>query len=83
MAGSLIGGVSLVPEVKMAVFRVPNMSCGGCARSVTAALHGVDPRLEVRVDLERREVAVVGAADDEALARALRDAGYEGERLAR
>jgi copper chaperone len=66
----------------MMVFGIPNMRCGGCARSVTAALRGVDPAAEVRVDMERREVTVEGGADPDALACALREAGFEGERLA-
>lgn len=65
----------------MVVFRIPNMRCGGCARSVTKAVRGVDPAAEVRVDMERREVAVEGAADADVLARALRGAGFEGERI--
>ncbi|SDE27965.1 heavy-metal-associated domain-containing protein [Belnapia rosea] len=65
----------------MVVFRVANMRCGGCARSVTSALRGVDPAAEVRVDLGRREVTVEGAADTDALAWALRGAGFEGERV--
>ncbi|WP_043359674.1 heavy-metal-associated domain-containing protein [Belnapia sp. F-4-1] len=65
----------------MMVFKIPNMRCGGCAKSVTAALRGVDPALQVRVDLEQRRVTVEGAADGEALVRALRQAGFEGERL--
>ncbi len=32
-------------------FKVANMSCGGCARAVTAALRGVDPDAEISVDL--------------------------------
>ena len=39
-------------------FKVANMSCGGCARAVTAALRGVDPAAGIAVDLDRREVAV-------------------------
>ena len=65
----------------MVRFHVPSMRCGGCARAVTAALRGVDADAAVRVDLERREVAVEGAADAAALARALRAAGFEGRRL--
>ncbi|MCO6416200.1 heavy-metal-associated domain-containing protein [Siccirubricoccus sp. KC 17139] len=65
----------------MVVFSVPNMRCGGCARAVTAALRGVEPGAEVRVDLERREVSVAGGVDAEGLARALREAGFPGERL--
>ena len=66
----------------MVRFRIPNMSCGGCARTVTAALRAAGPNAEVRVDLRQREVAVEGAADVDALARALRQAGFEGQRLA-
>jgi copper chaperone len=66
----------------MVVFRVPNMRCGGCARSVTAALRGVAPAAEVRVDMERREITIEGEPDADALARALCQAGFEGERLA-
>lgn len=66
----------------MVVFRVANMRCGGCARSVTSALRGVDPAAEVRVDLGRREVTVEAAADAAVLSRALREAGFEGERPA-
>ena len=65
----------------MVVFKVANMRCGGCVRSVTSALRGVNPAVEVRVDLGRREVTVEGAADVDVLARALRGAGFEGERI--
>lgn len=64
----------------MVVFRVSNMRCGGCVKSVTKAVRGVDPALDVRVDLERREITVEGAADADVLARALHGAGFEGER---
>ncbi|WP_193560450.1 heavy-metal-associated domain-containing protein [Dankookia rubra] len=65
----------------MVVFKIANMRCGGCARSVTSALRGVDPAAEVRVDLERREVTVEGAADADVLARALRGGGFVAERI--
>ncbi|GAA0592433.1 heavy-metal-associated domain-containing protein [Craurococcus roseus] len=62
-------------------FKVANMSCGGCARAVTAALRGVDPAARIAVDLERREVAVEGTAGAEGFAGALREAGFEGQAL--
>ncbi len=65
----------------MVRFHVPGMHCGGCVRAVTAALQGVDAHAEVHTDLERREVAVKGTADAAALATALREAGFEGQRL--
>jgi hypothetical protein len=42
----------------------------------------VGPAVEVQVDLQRREVSVIGGMDADALARALCKAGFEGERLA-
>jgi copper chaperone len=62
-------------------FKVANMSCGGCARAVTAALHGVDPQAEISVDPGRREVAVASTARAEKLADGLREAGFEGQAL--
>ena len=69
-------------EVGMIVFKVSNMRCGGCARSVTAALRGADPKVEIRVDLQRREVSVPDEADAERMSRALHEAGFPSERLA-
>ena len=64
-------------------FRIPNMTCGGCAKGVAATVREVDLGAEVQVDLDRREVAIQGAtADADALDRALRDAGWQSERLA-
>jgi copper chaperone len=65
----------------MVRFKVANMRCGGCARTVTAALRGVDPEAEISVDLGRREVAVASTAAAENLAGALREAGFEGQAL--
>lgn len=65
-------------------FRIPNMTCGGCAKGVAATVREVDPHAAVQVSLDRREVAIEGAtADADALNRALRDAGWNSERLAR
>ncbi|WP_431269223.1 heavy-metal-associated domain-containing protein [Dankookia sp. P2] len=62
----------------MVVFKVANLRCGGCVRSVTSALRGVDPAVEVRVDLGRREVTVEGAADVDVLARSAARGGLRG-----
>ncbi len=67
----------------MVRFRISNMTCGGCAKGVTAPLREVDPGAELRFDLERREVAVERArADVVRLEKALVDAGWKSERLA-
>ena len=33
-------------------FYIPNMTCGGCARSVTKALLSVDPQARIETDPE-------------------------------
>ncbi len=67
----------------MVRFRITNMTCGGCAKGVTATLKEIDPAAELRFDLERREVSVEKtAADPAALETALTSAGWKSERLA-
>ncbi|WP_198972398.1 heavy-metal-associated domain-containing protein [Xylophilus sp. ASV27] len=57
-------------------FHIPNMSCGGCARSVTQALLGVDPQARIETDPPAREVRVDSALDESAFLAALQQAGY-------
>ena len=42
-------------------FRIQNMTCGGCARSVTKAIQLVDPAATVTADLPNRIVPVTSA----------------------
>ena len=61
------------------VYRVPRMHCNGCAATVERAARGVPGVRSVHVDLTRKEVRVVfedGSFDEEALKRALEQAGY-------
>lgn len=64
----------------MTTIRIANMTCGGCAKGVTATIRDAAPGAEPRVDLERREVTVAG--DAAALLAALRDDGWEAEAVA-
>ncbi|MBW8777795.1 MAG: heavy-metal-associated domain-containing protein [Burkholderiales bacterium] len=57
-------------------FQVEGMRCGGCAAGVKRAVQGVDPAATVSVDLASRRVQVESEADKEALAAAIRSAGY-------
>lgn len=56
-------------------FHIPNMTCGGCAKTVTRILHGVDPQARVETD-------PLGArpgrehSDKHAFLKALSEAGY-------
>lgn len=66
----------------MVRFRITNMTCGGCAKGVTATLKEIDPGAELRFDLERREVSVEKTAATPAiLETALTSAGWKSERL--
>jgi copper chaperone len=39
-------------------FKVQNMACGGCARSVIRAVQSVEPNADVEVDLGSKTVTV-------------------------
>ena len=55
---------------------IETMTCGGCARGVTRAIHAVDPVAEVQADPPSRKVEVKTSAPREALAAALTAAGF-------
>ena len=49
----------------MYLFTVPNMTCGGCAKSVTKALQIVDAAAKIHTDIQRGFIRaeIVGFAD--------------------
>lgn len=57
-------------------FQIEDMTCGGCARSVTAAIRAVDPQANVEADPPARLVQVTTSASREQIASALREAGF-------
>jgi copper chaperone len=58
-------------------FQVEGMSCDHCRSAVTAAIRKVTPQARVEVDLDSGQVTVSEAGDREAVATAIRRAGYE------
>ncbi len=56
--------------------RIENMTCGGCARSVTKAIHSVDPNARIEANPATRTVEVETTAPLAALQQVLEDAGY-------
>ena len=60
-------------------FHIPNMTCGGCAKSVTKALLSVDPQARIETDPPAREVRVDSAMDESAFLVVLHAAGYPDE----
>ena len=57
-------------------FRIDNMTCGGCARSVTKTIQKVDPSAEVQIDVDRRSVEVRSAKAPADFAAALDQVGF-------
>lgn len=57
-------------------FKLPGMTCGHCASTVTKSIQRVDPRATVNVDLPTKNVIVESNVDRAAIAAALTEAGY-------
>ena len=58
-------------------FQVQGMSCGHCVGAVTQAVKSVDPQAEVKVDLATGKVEVQSQQDHAAIAKAIREEGYQ------
>jgi copper chaperone len=57
-------------------FQIDNMTCGGCARAVTAAIRGIDPSATVRADPPVRLLDVETAHGEAEIRAALTAAGF-------
>ncbi|ARO13573.1 heavy metal-associated domain protein [Ketogulonicigenium robustum] len=57
-------------------FRVENMTCGGCARAVTAAIREIDPDAVVNAAPADRLIDVTSRADAAQISAALDEAGF-------
>ena len=55
-------------------FKLPDMTCGHCASTITRALKQADPACEVHIDLPTQQVQVKSAEERSVLAEALFDA---------
>lgn len=55
---------------------IEGMHCGGCARSVTRAVQGVDLRAVIRIDRAARTVEADTDVDSALVLTAIKDAGY-------
>lgn len=61
-------------------FHIENMTCSGCARSVTKAIQSVDRGAVIKPDPETRKVEVETSAVRSAIEAALVEAGYPAAR---
>jgi copper chaperone len=57
-------------------FQIDNMTCGGCARAVTAAIRNLDPTATVRADPPARHVDVDTTRSEAEVRETLTAAGF-------
>ena len=50
---------------------IPDMTCGGCARGVTAAIKSVDPTADLVIDVATHKVQVKTSASAESVKKAV------------
>ena len=65
----------------MTHFYIPNMTCGGCVKSVTNALLTVDPQARIEIDPPARVVRIDSAISEDAFRAVLSEAGYPDKKL--
>lgn len=63
----------------MLKLKVPKMTCGHCASTVTTAIKTVDADANVEIDLTQQQVTIESSADATALSAVLVEAGYPNE----
>jgi copper chaperone len=56
--------------------KIENMTCGGCAKSVTKAIQSVDANAGIETNPAARTVKVETTATSAALQKVLEEAGY-------
>ncbi len=63
----------------MTQFRVPDIHCDGCIRSLTSAVRDLDDKAILQADLATKLVRIETTAPDAAVAEAIHDAGFTFE----
>ncbi|TWO70052.1 heavy-metal-associated domain-containing protein [Caenimonas sedimenti] len=61
----------------MLELRVPDMNCGGCAKSVARACAAVDPAAKVEFDLREKKIKIDSEVPREKFEQALAGAGFK------
>ncbi len=57
-------------------FRVPDMSCGGCASVITKAVAKLDPAAKVQIDVAAKTVQVESSSNQDDIASAIAQARF-------
>ena len=63
----------------MTRFTVPDMTCGGCVKAITAAVQRIDPAATVAADLPTHKVDITSSRPAAELAAAIDGAGFSPE----
>ena len=63
----------------MTRFTVPNMTCGGCVKAITAAVQRLDPAASVVTDLATHRVEITSSRPAAELAAAIDGAGFTAQ----
>lgn len=65
----------------MIELKVPDMTCGHCASTITKAVKELDASAKVEVSLPEHKVRVQSTASKEEVARSIAEAGYSPENV--
>ena len=60
-------------------YHVPGISCGHCKSAIETEVGALEDVTSVVVDIDTKQVAVVGEASDAAVRAAIVEAGYEAD----
>lgn len=63
-------------------YHIQDMTCGGCARAVTATIKDLDENAVVSIDVEARRVDVESSSTNDAIRQALAEAGFPADVIA-
>lgn len=58
-------------------FKIANLKCMGCFRTIEAALKEIDQTMDVRVELKDKVVTIESQHPKGQLTKLIQDAGYE------
>lgn len=57
-------------------FQIDKMGCGGCAKTITNAIHSIDPAAKIGIDLVTKRVDITTDVDQATMHQALSRAGF-------